>query len=65
MEKVPYHGPLRNKHVADSTMFAEFIAIASVTNEAEWVRNLMFKIPLSNITCGNSYGLHNVFAKTL
>ena len=32
--------------IADSTMSAEFIALASAANEAEWLRNLMFEIPL-------------------
>ena len=32
--------------IADSTMSAEFIALASASSEVEWLRNLMFEIPL-------------------
>ena len=32
--------------VADSTMCSEFIALASASKEAEWLRNLMNEIPL-------------------
>ena len=32
--------------IADSTMSAKFIALASKSNEVEWLRNLMFEIPL-------------------
>ena len=32
--------------ITDSTMASEFIAIASAGKEAEWLRNLMFEIPL-------------------
>ena len=32
--------------IADSTTSAEFIALASASSEAEWLRNLMFEIPL-------------------
>ena len=33
--------------IADSTMSAElFFALASAANEVEWLRNLMFEIPL-------------------
>ena len=31
--------------IADSTMSAEFIALALASSEAEWLRNLMFEIP--------------------
>ena len=32
--------------IVDSTTSAEFIALASASSEAEWLRNLMFEIPL-------------------
>ena len=32
--------------IVDSTMSAEFIALASASREAEWLRNLMFEISL-------------------
>ena len=37
---------MKQKCIADSTMSAEFIALASTSSEAEWLRNLMFEIPL-------------------
>ena len=33
--------------IVDSTMFVAFIARASTASEPEWLRNLMFEIPLS------------------
>ena len=32
--------------ISDSTMSSEFIALASASQEAEWLRNLLFEIPL-------------------
>ncbi|XP_021768494.1 uncharacterized protein LOC110732796 [Chenopodium quinoa] len=32
--------------IVDSTMAAEFIALASASEEAEWLRNLMIELPL-------------------
>ena len=32
--------------IVDSTISAEFIALASASSEAKWLKNLMFEIPL-------------------
>ena len=36
----------KQTHLVDSTIFAEFITLASAANKAKWLRNLMFEIPL-------------------
>ena len=36
----------RGGSIADSTMSTEFIALPSASSEAEWLRNLIFEIPL-------------------
>ena len=48
--------------IANSIMASEFIALASVGKEAEWLRDLMFEIPIlpMPITGGNLYGLQDV-----
>ena len=39
-------GSKKQTCIADSTMSAEFIALASTCKEAEWLRNLLYEIPL-------------------
>lgn len=39
-------GSKKQNCVSDSTMVAEFIALASASKEAEWLRNLLYEIPL-------------------
>ena len=39
-------GSKKQTCIADSTMAAEFIALASCSKEAEWLRNLIIEIPL-------------------
>ena len=39
-------GSKKQTCIADSTMASEFIALASCSKEAEWLRNLLIEIPL-------------------
>ncbi len=39
-------GSKKQTCITDSTMAAEFIALASASKEAEWLRNLIFEVPL-------------------
>jgi len=39
-------GSKKQTCIADSTMAAEFIALAAGSNEAEWLRNLLYEIPV-------------------
>jgi len=39
-------GSKKQTCIADSTMSAEFIALASTWKEAEWLRNFLYEIPL-------------------
>ena len=36
----------KQTYVADSSMCSDFIALASANKEAEWLRNLLYEIPL-------------------
>jgi hypothetical protein len=57
--------------VSDSTMLAEFIALANASKEAEWLRNLLIDIPLWEkpspavmIYCDSKATLYSVANKT-
>ena len=39
-------GSKKQTLIADSTMAAEFVALASCSKEAEWLRNLLLEIPI-------------------
>ena len=39
-------GSKKQTCIADSTMAAEFVALASCCKEAEWLRNLLIEIPI-------------------
>lgn len=39
-------GSKKQSCITDSTMAAEFVALASASKEAEWLRNLIYEIPL-------------------
>jgi len=36
----------KQTYITDSTMAAEFIALAAASKEAEWLRNLLLEVPL-------------------
>ena len=45
--EVPFHGLLRNKHASQIQLGeSEFVALAAAGKEAEWLRNLVYEIPL-------------------
>ena len=39
-------GSKKQTYITDSTMIAEFVALASTSKEAEWLRDLLYGIPL-------------------
>ncbi|GJT86656.1 zinc finger, CCHC-type containing protein [Tanacetum coccineum] len=59
-----WHAIMQQTYITDSTMEAEFVALAAAGKEAEWLRNMIYEIPLWPIPI-SSISIHCDSATTL